>query len=45
MSLFRFAVMSIPAVTYSLLMFVTGGVFGWLMNKWQVGSRLPIARQ
>jgi len=26
-------IMSIPAVTYSLLMFVTGGIFGWLANK------------
>jgi BASS family bile acid:Na+ symporter len=26
------SVMTIPAVTYSLLMFVTGGVFGWLVN-------------
>ncbi|WP_448550373.1 bile acid:sodium symporter family protein [Thalassotalea fusca] len=27
------AVMTIPAVTYSLLMFVIGGVFGWLVNR------------
>lgn len=27
------AVMTIPAVTYSLLMFVTGGIFGWLVNR------------
>lgn len=26
-------VMMIPAVTYSLIMFVSGGFFGWLMNK------------
>ncbi|MFK8027800.1 MAG: bile acid:sodium symporter family protein [Gammaproteobacteria bacterium] len=26
-------VMMIPAVTYSLIMFVSGGLFGWLMNK------------
>lgn len=25
--------MSIPAVTYSLLMFVTGAIFGWLANR------------
>jgi BASS family bile acid:Na+ symporter len=24
--------MSIPAVTYSLLMFLTGAIFGWLVN-------------
>jgi len=27
------AVMTIPVVTYSLLMFVTGAVFGWLVNQ------------
>ncbi|MCW8876957.1 MAG: bile acid:sodium symporter family protein [Kangiellaceae bacterium] len=26
-------VMTIPAVTYSLLMFITGGIFGWLVNR------------
>ena len=26
-------VMMIPAVTYSLIMFVSGGLFGWFMNK------------
>ena len=26
-------VMMIPAVTYSLIMFFSGGLFGWLMNK------------
>lgn len=25
--------MTIPAVTYSLLMFITGGVFGWLVSR------------
>lgn len=28
-------VMTIPAVTYSLLMFVTGGVFGWMVSYFQ----------
>lgn len=32
-SLIGSAVMTIPAVTYSLLMFITGGVFGWLVNR------------
>ncbi len=27
------AAMAIPAVTYSLLMFVTGGIFCWLVNR------------
>jgi len=27
------SVMAIPAVTYSLLMFVTGAIFGWLVNR------------
>ncbi|PCJ44485.1 MAG: bile acid:sodium symporter [Moraxellaceae bacterium] len=27
------ALMTIPAVTYGLLMFITGGVFGWLVNR------------
>ena len=27
------SLMTIPAVTYSLLMFGTGGVFGWLVNR------------
>lgn len=26
-------IMTIPAVTYSLLMFLTGGIFGWLINR------------
>ena len=26
-------IMMIPAVTYSIIMFFTGGLFGWLMNK------------
>lgn len=26
-------IMSIPAITYSLLMFITGGVFAWLVNR------------
>ena len=29
------SVMMIPAVTYSLIMFVTGGVFGWWMSRQQ----------
>ena len=28
-------VMMIPAVTYSLIMFFSGALFGWLMNKYQ----------
>lgn len=32
-SLIGSAVMTIPAVTYSLLMFVTGGIFGWWVNR------------
>jgi len=27
-------VMMIPTVTYSLIMFFSGGLFGWWMNKW-----------
>jgi len=27
------ALMTIPAVTYSLLMFITGAIFGWLVNR------------
>ncbi|MCG8435750.1 MAG: bile acid:sodium symporter family protein [Gammaproteobacteria bacterium] len=26
-------IMTIPAATYSLLMFVSGGIFGWLVNR------------
>lgn len=26
-------IMTIPAVTYSLLMFITGGIFGWIVNR------------
>ena len=29
------SVMMVPAVTYSLIMFVTGGVFGWWMSRQQ----------
>ncbi|MDE1461172.1 bile acid:sodium symporter family protein [Spartinivicinus poritis] len=40
-------VMTIPAVTYSLLMFITGGVFGWLVNqrsKWGINEPIDFKR-
>jgi len=39
------AIMTIPAVTYSLLMFVVGGVFGWLVNLNSTQKALSMERR
>ena len=39
------SIMTIPAVTYSLLMFITGGVFGWLINWKSKTASIPLESQ